>query len=110
MIECYKGANVVSEQRIYQTVVKIKPLAIDGSFAFGKNTRPGDGETVGIQTQFSHQCYILWHTMIVVGRYLTGMSHIHFAGCGRELIPDGEAPTIFKSRAFDLISRCRSSP
>src|SRR2546423_15039207 len=109
MIQGHKGRNTSCQECIYQTIIKIQTAPVDSSLSLGKNARPRDGEAIRIQTEFGHQRYIFWHTVVMVGCHISVLSVMYLARNSCELIPDRQATPILRGCAFNLIGcSCRT--
>ena len=70
----------------------------------GKNSRPGDGKSIGLDLQSSKDVYVSVQLMIAVTRYVSRGIVFHTVPWGvREVIPDAGAFAISIPTSFDLI-------
>jgi len=97
-------------QPIHQAVVKVQAGRVDLSRSFGKDARPGDGETIGRQAQFLHQADVLPPAVVVVGGDVAGVALPDLARLPTEGVPDGGAAAVFIHRSLDLVGRGGRAP
>src|SRR5262245_5270854 len=103
MIQRGKRLDSSCLQLVYQAIVEVEPLRIGLAGAFRKDTRPGNGEAVGIGADVLHQRYVFLVAMIMVVGDVAGVVILYVTGCMRVCIPNRKALAIFLPRALDLV-------
>src|SRR5207249_4535462 len=98
------------EQRIRQAVVEGKAGRIERAGSLREHAAPGDAEAVGLEAELAHQRHIIRVAAIVVAGDITRIPVAHQAGRVREALPDARRGTVGERRAFDLMSRGRTTP
>src|SRR5579884_3301240 len=102
--------NVCCQQSINQAVIKVESGRIDLSSASGQDTRPSNGEAIGLQVELTHELDVLLKAVIVIAGYQTTFIIEDITRRCTEAVPDRFAASLFVGRPFDLIGGCCSSP
>jgi hypothetical protein len=105
-----KRGYACGEQLVHQAVVKVESPGIRFSVAFGKNPRPGNGKTVSLDAQVSHQCDIFSVTVIVVTGDVAGLRALDLVWGVSKGVPDRRRSSIFRNSTLNLIAGSGCSP
>ena len=93
----------ICKQLIDDAAVKIDSLRIRVSAAIRKDPRPRNRESIAAQPQALHQRDVLLVPVVVVDRYIAGISTSHSSGQMAECIPDGWTATILVNSSLNLV-------
>ncbi len=102
VIERDKGLEPLLFQPPDDPLVKVDALLIRAP-CFVHHARPCNGKTVCIDVKRAEQIEVRFPPMIVIAGDLAGVACQHFAGHGRERVPDRREAAIFVRGAFDLV-------
>src|SRR5882757_143625 len=102
VIESRKGFDAGFEKRIDEAAVEVEALCIRLTEAAGKDSWPGDGETVRLNPQILHEPQIILVAMIVIDRDIRVVAVPDLARRVRVAVPDRCAATVFLYSALDL--------
>src|SRR6185503_4748444 len=102
--------DVFLQQLVDEPRIEVDPLPVDCARTRGEDASPGDAEPVGVGSQLRHQCDVFFVAAIMVAGDVPGLIEPGVAGSVREAMPDAAAGAVSGGRAFDLVSRGRSTP
>ncbi|MNZ92172.1 hypothetical protein D3C78_1111870 [compost metagenome] len=102
MIKRRIGLDAARLAAINEAVVKIQPLLVDRTETIGNDARPGDGETIGLDTHVLDEIEILFPAIVMIAGDITIVTPKDMARHVAEGIPDGGLAAIRPGGAFDL--------
>jgi len=107
-----EGPDIVLEQQVDQALVEVEagPIRAQTAASFRLDTRPRDGEAIGLQAKFAHQRHVLAHAMVVVVGGLARAAVDDLAGDGGEAVPDTLATPTLARGPLNLVGRGRHAP
>src|SRR5690554_4992617 len=110
MIERGKRRDVVLEKRVDELGVEPNAFLIGSAVPRRQNSRPRNGEAVGIDTHPGQQLDVFAKPVVVVAGNVARIAILHLAGNVAEGIPDRMPLSTFKPSTLDLIARRRCAP
>ncbi|MND71945.1 hypothetical protein D3C80_634860 [compost metagenome] len=102
MVKRRIGLDAARLAAINEPVVKIEPLLIDRPETVRNDTRPGDGETIGLDTHLLDEIEVFFPAIIVIAGDIAIVPPEDMARHVAEGIPDGGFAAIGLGRTFDL--------
>ena len=102
--------DAVLEQLIDQSLIVGEPRLIRLAAALGKNTRPGQGEAIGLRAQILEQFYVFLVEMVRIPGDIARFALMSFAGRVGENVPNGRAAAFYGNRALNLIGAGGATP
>ena len=102
VVESRKRFDAGLEKRVDKAAVEVEALWIRLTDAVGKDSRPGDGETIVLDAHILHEPYIIPVAMIVIVGDVGVIAVPDLARRMRVGIPDRCAATVFLYGALDL--------
>src|SRR5699024_3876034 len=102
VVEGRPGLNAGFQEGVHEAAVEVDTRLVDLPGTLGKDARPGDRETVGVEIELLHQLDVLGITAVVVVGGVTCVSAQDLARGLGEGVPDAGAPPIGGGGAFDL--------
>src|ERR1700677_312106 len=102
--------DAVLEQLIDQSLIVGEPGLIRLAAALGKNTRPGQGEAIGLRAQILEQFYVFLVELVRIPGDIARFALMSFAGRVGENVPNGRAAAFYGNRALNLIGAGGATP
>jgi hypothetical protein len=104
------GGNAVFVQFFAEAAVIGYALFVHFSRSGGDDTRPGNGKTVAVKTEFRHERRILGITVVLIAGNLAAFTAIYRARLAGKSVPNALAASAFVTGAFNLITGSGGSP
>lgn len=102
MVKRRIGLDAARLAAIDEAVVEIQPLLVDRPETIRNDARPGDGETIGLDTHVLDEIEILLPAIIMIAGNIAIVTLEDMARHIAEGVPDGGLAAIRLRGAFDL--------
>src|SRR5579875_61334 len=110
VVEGHHRLDAVVTQFTDESAVEVQARLVRSALALGLHTRPGNGETVGIQTELRHNADVIGEPVVVVAGYVPIVVVKDFSRRMGERVPNGHSPTVLVDRSLYLVRRCGGAP
>ena len=110
VVQGHVRLDSVREQLVDEAVVEVEPRRVRPAASLREDSRPGDREPEGVETELAHQADVLRVAVIRVAGHGAVVAVADVPRLGAEAIPDALAAPVLVHRALCLVCRRGRAP